>query len=141
MSKANFETALAFVLKHEGGYVNDPQDPGGETKYGISKRAYPNLDIKGLTEDGAKAIYRRDYWDRSGSEALGALGLIHFDTAVNMGVGMAKALFQAASGLEDYALLRIERYLAIVKAKPAQAKYLHGWVRRTVEAARASRAG
>jgi len=57
----NFERCIAFVLRHEGGYVNDPRDPGGETKYGISKRAYPGLDIKNLTEEQAKEIYRQDY--------------------------------------------------------------------------------
>jgi hypothetical protein len=62
----HFERAVAFVLRHEGGYVNDPRDPGGETKYGISKRAYPRLDIKGLTEADAKEIYRRDYWEKAG---------------------------------------------------------------------------
>lgn len=141
MTQANFDTAVAFVLKHEGGYVNDPKDPGGETKYGISKRAYPGLDIKALTEDGAKAIYRRDYWDKSGAPDMGNLALLHFDTAVNIGVGAAKMIFRATGSLEEYALLRIERYLAIVKAKPTSARFLHGWVRRTVEAARASRAG
>lgn len=62
----NFEKAVAFVLRHEGGYTNDNRDPGGETKFGISKRAYPSLDIKNLTEEQAKVIYRRDYWDRAG---------------------------------------------------------------------------
>ena len=44
------------LIGHEGEYSNDPNDPGGETKWGISKRAYPNLDIKNLTRDGAKTI-------------------------------------------------------------------------------------
>ena len=52
------------------GYVNDPKDPGGETNYGISKRAYPDVDIKNLTEDGAKDIYKRDYWDKNKCEDL-----------------------------------------------------------------------
>lgn len=59
---ANFDPAIAYVLANEGGYVNDPNDPGGETNFGISKRAYPDVDIKNLTVDGAKAIYRRDFW-------------------------------------------------------------------------------
>jgi len=52
-----FEVALNFVLKWEGGYVNDPRDSGGETKFGISKKAYPNLDIKNLTQQQAGEIY------------------------------------------------------------------------------------
>lgn len=58
----SFDSAIAYVLSNEGGYVNDPKDPGGETNFGISKRAYPTVDIKNLTVDGAKAIYRRDFW-------------------------------------------------------------------------------
>ena len=62
--KTSFDEIIEVVLHHEGGYVNDPKDPGGETNYGISKRAYPDVDIKNLTEDGAKDIYRRDYWEK-----------------------------------------------------------------------------
>lgn len=58
----NFEMAVNDILLHEGGYINHPTDPGGETKYGISKRSYPNLDIKNLTEEQAVAIYYKDYW-------------------------------------------------------------------------------
>lgn len=59
---ADFEPAIEIVLDNEGGYVNDPKDPGGETKFGISKAAYPNVDIANLTVDQAKEIYRKDYW-------------------------------------------------------------------------------
>ena len=52
-----FSDAVKIVLKHEGGYVDDPVDPGGETKYGISKKAYPFLDIKNLTIKQASDIY------------------------------------------------------------------------------------
>ncbi|MBI5843910.1 MAG: hypothetical protein HZB23_04475 [Deltaproteobacteria bacterium] len=48
-------------MAHEGGYVNDPADPGGETRFGISRRAYPNEDIKALTRERAAEIYYRDY--------------------------------------------------------------------------------
>ncbi|WP_425526518.1 glycosyl hydrolase 108 family protein [Xanthomonas oryzae] len=58
------------MLSHEGGYVNDPRDPGGETQWGISKRAYPELNIRALTRDQAIEIYRRDYWGaRAGRQA------------------------------------------------------------------------
>lgn len=57
-----FERAFSCVLQNEGVYVNDPSDSGGETKYGISKRSYPNLDIKNLTLEEAKKIYFCDYW-------------------------------------------------------------------------------
>lgn len=58
---AKFDTE---IIKIEGGYVNDPVDAGGETKFGISKRSYPNVDIKNLTESDAIQIYTRDYWNR-----------------------------------------------------------------------------
>ena len=59
-----FDKIIEVVLEHEGGYVNDPDDAGGETRYGISKRAYPDENIKELTVDRAKELYKRDYWDR-----------------------------------------------------------------------------
>ena len=58
----SFYIEIENVIKHEGGYVNDPSDPGGETKYGISKKAYPKVDIKNLTLDDAIEIYKDDYW-------------------------------------------------------------------------------
>ena len=68
MSK--FDACLAFTLSWEGGYVNNPADPGGETKYGISKRAYPKLDIANLTLEQARDIYYRDYY-RAGADMSG----------------------------------------------------------------------
>ena len=63
---SSFDLAIPIVLENEGGYVNDPADPGGETKYGISKRSYPALDIKNLTVEQATAIYLRDFWQFGG---------------------------------------------------------------------------
>ncbi len=81
-----FEEALAFVLAHEGGYSCDPRDPGGETKYGISRRSYPGLDIANLSREQAASIYRRDYWDALGLSRLPMeLALPIFDAAVNAG--------------------------------------------------------
>lgn len=95
-----FSAALAEVLKHEGGYVNDKRDPGGETKYGISKRSYPHLDIASLTVDEAGEIYRADYWNKvRGDELPPALALCVFDTAVNMGVHRAILLLQRSLGV------------------------------------------
>ncbi|SRR6266404_5370179 len=59
----NFEQAMQRLLPIEGGYVNDPEDPGGETKYGISKHTYPDEDIKNLTIERASFLYKRDFWD------------------------------------------------------------------------------
>ena len=59
-----FDAAFDRLIWHEGGYANDPDDPGGETNWGISKRAYPNLVIKALTREQAREIYQRDFWNR-----------------------------------------------------------------------------
>ena len=57
-----FDRALAAVLDWEGAVTNDAADPGGLTKYGISQRAYPSLDIASLTVEQAAVIYHQDYW-------------------------------------------------------------------------------
>ena len=91
------DQALDFVLAHEGGHVCDPTDPGGETKFGISKRTYPDLDIAGLTKERAREILARDYWDELRLGRLPApLALVLMDTAVNLGRGRATKLLQAA---------------------------------------------
>jgi len=96
----SFDRAVEMVLKHEGGYVNDSRDPGGETRYGISKRAYPDVDILRLTEDEAKAIYRRDYWDKLRTDEIPEeLAICLFDAAVNMGRDKAVRLLQRACGV------------------------------------------
>lgn len=115
-----FDKALAFVLKHEGGYVDDPRDPGGETNFGISKAAYPGVDIKALTRDGAAAIYRRDYWDRSGCGNLpAAVAFFHFDTAVNQGPGTAAKFLQLAAGVEADGKIGLKTLAAVQRARPA----------------------
>jgi lysozyme family protein len=83
----NFDQAFDALIGSERGYVNDPQDPGGETNWGISKRAYPNVDIKALTREDAKVIYKSDFWDRVKADELPELLRFSvFDAAVNSGV-------------------------------------------------------
>lgn len=67
---SQFDQINDRVLAHEGGYVNDPRDAGGETQWGISKRSYPKLNIQALTRPDAVAIYRRDFWQRVGGDQL-----------------------------------------------------------------------
>lgn len=94
-----FENAVELILKHEGGYVNHPDDPGGETNYGISKRAYPDLDIANLSKHDASVIYKEDYWDRiRGDDLPYPLALVTFDAAVNSGVRRASKWLQYAVG-------------------------------------------
>lgn len=96
----NFDMAFDRLMGHEGGYVNNPSDPGGETNWGISKRSYPNVDIKALTRDDAKAIYRRDFWEVMGN-ASPAVTFQVFDFAVNSGIDTALRKLQTAVGVAD----------------------------------------
>lgn len=97
-----FDEAFDRLIQHEGGYVNNPKDPGGETQWGISKRAYPNLHIKSLTRNDAKAIYLRDFWQAGYMEQYdGAIAFQVFDAAVNHGIGNAIRLLQKAAGVAD----------------------------------------
>ena len=96
----NFDTAFSRLIDSEGGYVNNPADPGGETKFGISKRSYPDVDIANLTLDGAKAIYLRDFWNPLG-DAHPAIKFQCFDFAVNSGIGTAIRKLQLAVGAAD----------------------------------------
>jgi len=97
----NFSHALERVLFREGGYVNDPLDRGGETKFGISKRAYPGLDVANLSLKDARAIYKRDYWDRLLLDEVEHPEIAEkiFDVAVNMGRGAAIVILQRALNL------------------------------------------
>lgn len=114
-----FDDAFERLLGHEGGYSNDARDPGGETKYGISKRAYPHLDIASLTVDDCKAIYKRDYWGPAGCDAVaGAVKFDLFDMAVNSGVKTAVKTLQRAVGAVDDGILG-PRTLQAVQSMPA----------------------
>ena len=132
--KDSFDRAVTFVLLMEGGYVNDPDDPGGETNHGISKRSYPNLDIRSLTIDDAKTIYKRDYWDKCSCDNLNyGMDVCVFDTAVNMGVNTAIALMNNNPLYQDYLLARIERYILISQKNATLKKFFRGWVIRCIK--------
>lgn len=95
-----FEAAVKCILSLEGGYSFDSNDPGGETNHGISKRAYPNLDIKNLTKPEATQIYYQDYWEPlKPSLVPPRLRLCLFDCAVNQGLDRAIKIFQGAVGV------------------------------------------
>lgn len=94
---SNFNMAFDVLMKVEGGLVDDPHDLGGLTKFGISKKAYPNLDIESLTLEQAKEIYKKDYWDKCKCDDLPpSFDIAVFDTAVNMGCIKAITLLQKA---------------------------------------------
>jgi len=153
-----FDDIIKVVLKHEGGYVNDPVDPGGETNFGIAKRSHPDVDIKNLTEEGAKEIYYQDYWMKNRvPQVPDELKHIYFDMCVNQGKGRAvKILQQAANAkganlkvdgglgpktisalngveLDRVRAYRIKYYADLVTRKPDLEKFYFGWFRRGLE--------
>lgn len=98
----NFDVAFDRLLGAEGAYVNDPNDPGGETKWGISKRSYPDEDIANLTKERAKFLYRKDFWDVLGGDGLpSAVAFQTFDFAVSSGCSTAIRYLQRSLGVAD----------------------------------------
>jgi len=151
-----FNEIIEKVLEHEGGYVNDKDDLGGETKYGITKRFYPHLNIKKLTREQAKEIYYKDYWIPSKAHKLPEhLRYPYFDCVVNTGQRRAVKILQQAcnnkntfeikeDGLigaatisackkleEDrFVSYRILFYSLLISENPTQEKFWYGWYKR-----------
>jgi len=125
----NLQKALDFVLRHEGEYVNDPDDPGGETKFGISKRAYPNLDIASLTIEEARKIYKRDYWDAIRANFLfDGMDIAAFDSAVNCGVQKTQRWINLSFDSLDLIMFRLEHYNSLNKPM-----FMKGWINRLID--------
>ena len=100
---SNFEKCLEIILHHEGGYVNHPKDPGGETNLGVTKRVYEEWggtkDMKDLTVEDVAPIYKKNYWDRvRGDDLPNGLDLCIFDFGVNAGTGRAARMIQTMIG-------------------------------------------
>jgi lysozyme family protein len=113
------DEAFDRLIGHEGGYVNNVRDPGGETKFGISKRSYPRVNIKTLTLEDAKAIYFRDYWQAVGADRLPReLAFDLFDTAVNAGVARAIMCLQKAAGIEADGIMGPSTVRAVKSFEP-----------------------
>jgi len=108
-----FLKAVEMVLTHEGGYSRDPADPGGETKFGISKKSYPNLDIEHLSRDEAIGIYFRDFWEKYRYCELRdeALAAKVFDFSVNMGPGAAHTHLQLAVMFSSLMTVKVDGIL------------------------------
>lgn len=151
----SFDDAFAAVIGEEGGYVNDSEDAGGETKFGISKAAFPEIDIKNLTLDQAKDLYRKNYWTPILGDAMRPkMALAVFDFAVNAGVSASVKTLQRVIGVDDdgkvgpgtlaaankkdikdfaltFAVERVLHYASQTKFP----KYGRGWVTRAVTVA------
>ena len=155
-----FDDIIGVVLEHEGGYVHDPKDLGGETNFGITKRFYPDVDIKTLTKEGAKEIYKRDYWDKNKVDKLPTnLKHIYFDMCINQGKRTAVKILQRAANaigakldvdgglgpatigaiekhtpeLDRVRSYRVLHYANLVFKKPEQERFWFGWFRRALE--------
>lgn len=139
------------------GYVNIPQDRGGETKYGIAQRANPEVNVRFLNLEGAIDVYERKYWRPSYSDRLHpVLAEVHFDAAVNHGVGRAARFLQRAAGVTEDGVIgrmtlaainargpeqmirrlheiRSGFYRSIVANDSTQARFLNGWMNRINE--------
>ena len=157
-----FEAAVTLVLELEGGgeISNDDRDRGGLARWGVSKRAHPNVDVANLDLDGAKAIYRASYWDAVKGDALPpVLALATFDMAVHSGPDAAIKELQRAlkvevdgqMGPQTLAAARLahwcvaERMIAyrlgvidsILAFRPSQQAFAFGWRLRVLKLHRA----
>lgn len=93
-----FEKAIDFVLSNEGDYVNDEHDPGGETRWGISKRSHSHLNIADLSKEGAIDIYKKEYWIKYRYKEIKdkRVCVRLFDLGINIGPARAHRLIQLA---------------------------------------------
>ena len=155
---SNVGKMITALLEVEGGYVDDPLDSGGETNFGISKRQFPNLDIKGLTEAKARGIYERTYFYGPGYDKLPTyLQPIMFDYGVNSGPMIAtKALQRVVRVKEDgvlgpktlaaveaypeperlvkkVAIERLTMLMRLVGRRPKDVRFARGWVSRVMD--------
>ena len=139
------------------GYVNDPLDSGGETKFGVARNANPDLDITNLTWDEAKGVYYGRYWIRGSCDKLPPrVAVLHFDGCVNHGVTRANKFLQTVVKAVPDAIIgpatlgavwntddigvcnaicnaREQFYREIVRRRPEQVRFLKGWLRRINE--------
>ena len=117
----NFDQAFEKLIGHEGALSDNPADPGGLTKYGISQRSYPDVDIAALTLDQARQIYWRDYWGPAGCERVpDAIKFDLFDMAVNSGISRAVKTLQCAAGVTQDGIIGTLTLQALLDMPPAR---------------------
>ena len=135
-----FDRALAFALKWEGGFSDDPDDPGGATMKGVTQRVYdayrdgvklPHQSVKFISEAEVLGIYHERYWKAAGCDALPEkLAIAVFDTAVNCGVKQALKFLAKTGTAATFLAEREAFYKKLVGQKPRMAKFLKGWLNR-----------
>lgn len=130
---ATFFAFLPFIFEWEGtSYENDPDDPGGATKYGIDSRSHPGVDIRNLTAEGATAIYWKEYQEDGCVPMPSPYAEVFFNCAVNCGLSRAKGFDKQIPGADASMFLRLQTdyYQALAAAHPVMRKYLKGWLNR-----------
>ena len=140
-SEEMWEVIVERTLRHEGGYVDDPDDAGGETNWGISKRQYPDVDIKSLTREDAIAIYKRDYYDPLTLPTIWPIQVRWklFDIAVNQGLSLAQKFreeIKEQPSIYRLVELQMRRYVEVTVNKPSNLKFLKGWTSRAFDTGR-----
>tara|TARA_B100000035_G_scaffold274231_1_gene250505 strand:- start:1470 stop:1997 length:528 start_codon:yes stop_codon:yes gene_type:complete len=129
MAAENYKKCLELILHHEGGYVNHPKDPGGETNMGVTKRVYDEWcitedlapkEMKDLQFEDVAPIYKKNYWDRvKGDNLPSGLDLCIFDFGVNAGTGRAAKFIQSIigttvdGGIGPNTLKTLEAYISV----------------------------
>lgn len=119
----NFDQAFDILLKHEGGFVDHKDDPGGATRYGITEAVAREVgyrgDMRELPMALAARIYRERYWDAVRAEQLPAeVRYVVFDAAVNSGVGQAARWLQRAVGVRDDGVIGPQTLAAVARHNP-----------------------
>lgn len=129
----NFDQAFDLLLGHEGGYSNHPDDPGGETMWGITIAVARANGYSGpmrfMPRDKAKAIYKKAYWDKVRADELPeAVRFGVFDAAVNSGVRQAAKFLQRAAGVDDDGVIGPKTMAAVKSTDPQLVdKRFHGY--------------
>lgn len=133
---------MEFVGKWEwgndddGGFTNDPDDPGGATKFGISQRAHPNENIPNLTIERARELYFKGYWLPYCEGVDWPINIVVFDTAVNGGLRDILSRLPEDFSVQEFLQARRERYLRLIQKNPKLAKYKKGWLNRVNDLAK-----
>jgi lysozyme family protein len=139
----NLIVAVNFTLLYEGGFVDDPHDPGGATNKGITLATYrldvnPHgavADLRHMTVETASAVYRKHYWATINADALpGGVDVLAFDIAVNMGVGRARQFLAQTAKLPPAARVQTLHNLRMGfwKRLATWARFGRGWTVREV---------
>jgi len=138
---SNFQRCVDFVIDELEGGDSLVVDTGGATRYGISSRGNPDVNVRELSRTGAEEIYRKRYWEPLNCDTLAwPMDLIVFDTAVNQGPAFAHALASDPGDYLEALMLRVERY-AQSASDASRRVYFRGWINRVLKVWRFARLG